>query len=275
MLSDLAHLESLRLTTSHNNSAVVSGTDSPYAWVRLAASVAFGTAGGVGMWSMPVVLPSVQAEFGVLRADASLPFTLTMLGFAFGGVAMGRLQDRFGILVPALLGVGALSLGFFAASISPGLWTFALSYMLIGVGASATFGPIMTDVSFWFTTRRGIAVAIAAAGNYVAGTIWPPVIQHAVAAEGWRPAHADISLACLAIMLPLLFLLRRPAPRNAQHRLRPRAQVNSTYRQAFCRHCFASQDSLAASQWQCPRSISWPIAATSVTASRAAPRCCR
>jgi MFS family permease len=215
MLNDLPRLETVRLIASHNNSAVFSGTDSPYAWVRLAASVAFGTVGGVGMWSMPVVLPSVQAEFGVLRADASLPFTLTMLGFAFGGVAMGRLQDRFGILVPALLGVGALSLGFFAASISPGLWTFALSYMLIGIGVSATFGPIMTDVSFWFTTRRGIAVAIAAAGNYVAGTIWPPVIQHAVAAEGWRPAHAGISLACLAIMLPLLLLLWRPAPRNA------------------------------------------------------------
>ena len=196
-------------------SAAHSGIDSPYAWLRLAASVAFGTIGGVGMWSMPVVLPSVQLEFGVLRADASLPFTLTMLGFACGGVAMGRLQDRFGILAPAMLGIGALSLGFFAASISPSLWTFALAYMVIGVGASATFGPIMADVSFWFTTHRGIAVAIAAAGNYIAGTIWPPVIQHAVAAEGWRATHAGISLVCLAIMLPLLAVLRRPSPRNA------------------------------------------------------------
>ena len=106
MLNDLPRLETVRLIASHNSSAVFSGIDSSYAWVRLAASVAFGTVGGVGMWSMPVVLPSVQAEFGVLRADASLPFTLTMLGFAFGGVAMGRLQDRFGILAPALLGTG-------------------------------------------------------------------------------------------------------------------------------------------------------------------------
>jgi MFS family permease len=164
---------------------------------------------------MPVVLPSVQAEFGVLRADASLPFTLSMLGFACGGVVMGRLQDRFGILAPALCGIGALSLGFFAASVSPGLWTFALSYMVIGVGASATFGPIMADVSFWFTTRRSIAVAIAAAGNYFAGTIWPPVIQHVVAVEGWRPTHLGIGVACLMIMLPLLAILRRPAPRQA------------------------------------------------------------
>jgi len=208
-------MESDRLTAPRNSPAAQSGADSSYAWRRLAASVALGTTGGVGMWSMPVVLPAVQAEFGVPRADASLPFTLTMLGFACGGIAMGRLQDRFGILAPALLGIGVLSLGFLAASVSPGLWTFALSYMLIGIGASATFGPLMADVSFWFTTRRSIAVAIAAAGNYLAGTIWPPVIQHAVAAAGWRHTHAGVSLACLAIMLPLLAFLRRPAPRHA------------------------------------------------------------
>ena len=202
------------LTNPSSTAARHSDIDSPYAWVRLAASVALGTIGGVGLWSMPVVMSSVQAEFGVLRADASLPFTLTLFGFACGGVAMGRLQDRFGILAPALLGIGALALGFLAASISPTLWTFALSYLLIGIGGSATFGPLMTDVSFWFTTHRGIAVGIAAAGNYLAGTIWPPVIQHAVAAAGWRQAHAGIALACLAFMLPLLLLLRRPAPRN-------------------------------------------------------------
>jgi MFS family permease len=206
------------LINTRSSAARHSDIDSPYAWVRLAASVAFGTIGGVGMWSVPVVLSSVQVEFGVQRADASLPFTLTMLGFACGGVAMGRLQDRFGILAPALLGIGALSLGFFAAAMSPTLWAFALSYLVIGVGASATFGPLMTDVSFWFTTHRGIAVAIAAAGNYLAGTIWPPLIQHAAAAGGWRQTHVGVGLACLALMLPLLVLLRRPAPRNVAAR---------------------------------------------------------
>ena len=207
------------MTVIREIAPATSGVDSSYAWIRLAAAVVLATAGGAGMWSMPVVLPAVQAEFGVLRADASLPFTLTMLGYACGGVAMGRLQDRFGILIPSLLGTGALSLGFFAASVSPTLWTFALAYLLIGIGGSATFGPIMTDISFWFTARRGIAVAIAAAGNYVAGTIWPPAIQHGVAAAGWRLTHLGIAFACVAIMLPVLAFLRRPAPRNAMARV--------------------------------------------------------
>ncbi len=167
------------------------------------------------MWAMPVVLPAVQTEFGVIRSDASLPYTLSMLGFAFGGVAMGRLQDRFGILLPTALGTCAIALGFASASAAPNLWAFAASYMLIGVGASATFGPIMADISFWFTARRGIAVAIAAAGNYLAGTIWPPVIQRFVATDGWRWTHAAIGLLCLAVMLPLVATFRRPPPRHA------------------------------------------------------------
>src|SRR5271156_3455661 len=102
------------------------GIDSPYARVRLAAVVGLGTVGGVGMWSMPVVLPAVQAEFAVARGDASLPFTLSMLGFALGGVAMGRLQDRFGIVAVVALGIAGLAGGYVAAASAPGLWSFAL-----------------------------------------------------------------------------------------------------------------------------------------------------
>ena len=78
------------------------GVESPFAWLRLVAAVMLGTIGSVGMWSVPVVLPAVQTEFGVARADASLPFTLAMIGFACGGVLMGRLTDRFGIAAPVI-----------------------------------------------------------------------------------------------------------------------------------------------------------------------------
>src|SRR5260370_30089356 len=133
-----ARLESVQLTDLRTSVSRHSDIDSSYAWVRLAASVALGTIGGVGMWTMPVVLSAVQAEFGVLRADASLPFTLTMLGFACGGVVMGALPARLGILARALLGMGTLSLGFFAAPVPPTVCTLALRCLLMGVGGSAT-----------------------------------------------------------------------------------------------------------------------------------------
>jgi MFS family permease len=82
--------------------------DSPTAWLRLGVAVLLSTIGGVGMWSYMVALPAIQADFGVSRADASLPFTMVMFGFAGGGVLMGRLADRFGIALP--LGIGTLAL---------------------------------------------------------------------------------------------------------------------------------------------------------------------
>ena len=188
------------------------GVDSAYAWLRLTAAVVLGTIGSVGMWSVPVALPAVQADFAVARADASLPYTLAMMGFAFGGVVMGRLSDRRGITLPVILAAAALSLGYVAAGYATSLWVFALAYVLIGFGASATFGPVMADLSQWFTRRRGIAVAIASSGNYLAGTIWPPVIQHFIESTGWRTAHIGIGIFCALSMLPLVLVLRRRTP---------------------------------------------------------------
>ena len=188
-------------------------TDSPYAWWRLLIALLLSTVGGAGMWSVVVALPAVQADFGIARADASLPYTLTMVCFGFGGIAMGRLSDRFGIIVPAVLGTVILAAGFGVASLAGGLTAFALAQgLLIGVGASSTFGPLLADTSQWFVRRRGIAVAIAASGNYLAGTLWPPVIQHFIATSGWRATYLGLGVFCLVAMLPLAMALRRRHP---------------------------------------------------------------
>jgi MFS family permease len=181
-------------------------------WLRLCVAVALGTVGGVGMWSVPVVLPAVQAEFAVARGDAALPFTLVMTGFAFGGVAMGRLADRFGVSAPLVIGALSIGAGYVGAGFAGTLWLFALAHLFVGFGCSATFGPLMADISQWFMLRRGLAVAISASGNYVAGALWPPIIQHATEGAGWRTTHIAIGLFCAATMAPLALALRQRSP---------------------------------------------------------------
>jgi len=195
--------------------AAGSATDSPYAWLRLAAAVLIGTIGCISMWSAVVALPAVQAEFGTDRANASLPFTLVMIGFAFGGVLMGRLADRFGIVVPVVGGAVTLGIGYIVSSFSVTLWQFAIAYGVIGLGSSATFAPLMADISHWFTRHRGIAVSVTSSGSYLAGTVWPPIVQYFIATAGWRQTHIGIGVLCIATMLPLTFLVLRPhAPIN-------------------------------------------------------------
>ncbi|HLL27139.1 MAG TPA: MFS transporter [Xanthobacteraceae bacterium] len=183
--------------------------ESAYAWVRLFTGLALGTVGSVGMWSVVVALPAVQAEFAVARAEASLPFTFAMIGFGIGAVILGQLADRFGIVVSLLGGAAALCVGYIAESLAPNLWMFALAAGVAGFGSSATFAPLLADMSHWFVRRRGIAVAIVGCGNYLAGTVWPPVVQHFIAADGWRPTHFGIGLFCAAASPLALVLLRR------------------------------------------------------------------
>jgi MFS family permease len=183
--------------------------ESTYAWVRLFTSLAIGTIGSVGMWAVVVTLPAVQAEFGVARADASLPYTLTMVGFGVGTVVLGRLVDRLGIVPPLIGATLTLGLAFIVSGTAPSLLTFALANLLIGAGCAATFAPMIADISHWFTRRRGIAVAICAAGNYMGGAVWPPIVQRLIEAGGWRQAQVVVGVTVLLGMLPLTAVLRR------------------------------------------------------------------
>ena len=183
--------------------------DSRYAWQRLLIALGLATIGVIGLWSVVVTLPAIEAEFGVDRGGASVPFSATMIGFAVGGILMGRLTDKFGVRTPVILGSISISLGYILASQASSMWQFTLAQaFLIGMfGSSSTFGPLVADVTLWFVRRRGIAVAIVASGNYLAGTIWPPLLQYAIDAFGWRMAHLSIGVFCLVTMPPLALAL--------------------------------------------------------------------
>jgi MFS family permease len=194
--------------------ADASDIDGPAAWMRLAVAIALGTIGGVGMWSVVVVLPAVQADFGIARGEASLPYTFAMVGLAIGGVVLGRATDRFGIMLPAIGGGLMLGLGYVIAGIAPNIWVFALAHgLFIGMlGSAAVFGPLMAHVSLWFNKRRGIAVAICACGNYIAGAFWPQVVRFMLEAWGWRMTHLAIAAIVVVTMTPLALMLRRKPP---------------------------------------------------------------
>ena len=192
-------------------------TDSPYAAARLFVTLLLMMLGASGMYVVPVVLPEVQAEFGVARADASMPYSLLLIGFGVGGLLMGRLADRFGVMVPLLLGAAGLGMGFVVAGHARDIWTFALAHgFLMGLlGSAATFSPLLADTSLWWVRRRGIAVAICASGNYLGGAVWPPIVQHFVETYGWRQSYLGMGIFCGVAMGLLALAMRRRPPRSA------------------------------------------------------------
>jgi MFS family permease len=172
------------------------------------------TLGGSSMYVVSVVLPEVQKEFDVSRADASLPYTLMMLGFGAGGLAMGKLADKWGVHVALWIGALGVGSGFILAGMASNIWLFALAHgLLMGLlGSSSTFAPLLADTSLWWDKRRGIAVAVCASGNYLAGSIWPALAQQGVETLGWRETYIWIGIVCGLGMLALSFLMKQRPP---------------------------------------------------------------
>ena len=192
--------------------------DSRHAWWRLFATLLLMTIGSAGMYVVSVMLPAVQAEFGISRAEASLPYTLLMIGFGLGCVLMGKLADRFGIVPVILTGALSLGLGFAASGWVGSVTGYALVQgLLVGLfGSSTTFVPLIADTTLWFAKRRGIAVAVCASGNYLAGAVWPPVVQHFVESVGWRHTYIGLGVFTVLSMFLLAGAMRAKSPAATQ-----------------------------------------------------------
>jgi MFS family permease len=239
-------------------STAIDDDGSPYAWMRLGLALLIGTIGCASMYISAVVLPAVQAEFGVSRGDASLPYMFTMVGFGIGGLLMGRLADRFGVMVPLLIGSVSVGLGFALAGVATNIWMLALVQgVLIGLlGSSAMFVPLIADTSHWFTRRRGIAVAICASGNYLAGVIWPPTVQYFVAGYGWRATYEGIAIFSFVTLTGLSLLMRRRPPAVSAGRVPALADVAAS--RPFGLSPAAAQWSLCAAGVACCVAMSMP-----------------
>ena len=189
-----------------------------YPVVRLCASLLLMTIASSSMYGAVLVVQPAAAEFDTGRGAGSMPYTLFMIGFGLGGIVMGRLCDRLGILVPALLASLCLPTGLLLAARTTELWQFSVSLgVLCGLfGVAGTFAPVVSDISHWFSARRGLALGIVISGTYLAGAVWPPIVQHLLDTLGWRETFHALGLMTLFTMLPLSLVLYR-RPRIAHH----------------------------------------------------------
>lgn len=189
--------------------------DSGYSWTRLALTLAIAMVANVGMWAIIVIMPAVEAEFGAGRAEASLPYTLTMIGFAVGNFVVGRAVDRWRVTRVLVACTVLIAGGYGLAILSPSIMVLSVAQLIVGFGTSVGFGPLIADISHWFARRRGIAVAITASGNYLSGAIWPMVLASFLAEDGWRTVYGILAAITLVTLIPLAFALRRSVPEDA------------------------------------------------------------
>jgi MFS family permease len=189
--------------------------DSRYSWTRMVITLFVAIIINAGMWEIIAIMPAVQLEFGVDRVGASLPYTLTMIGFGIGNFVIGKAVDRFGVSLSLIGAAVGVAVGLYLATISTSIVMMSFAQLLIGLASAVGFGPLIADISHWFLKRRGIAMAIVASGNYLSGSIWTLVLADTLNTQGWRGVYILLAIVTLVVVIPLALILRRRLPEEA------------------------------------------------------------
>lgn len=189
--------------------------DSLYSWFRLAVTLIIAIFANTGMWAVITVMPSLETDFGTTRSLTSLPFTLNMIGFAVGNLVIGRIIDRLGVTISVITAALASASAYFLSSQVDSFYALTALHLLLGFGTAAGFGPLISDISHWFLRHRGIAVALIASGNYLAGGLWPLFLSDILLDQGWREAYQVLGQLTVIVIIPLSLLLRRKVPESA------------------------------------------------------------
>ncbi|MDA1097435.1 MAG: MFS transporter [Proteobacteria bacterium] len=185
-----------------------------YGWVILFASLLIHSIGLGAPNILFVTLKPIANDLASARAVPSLAYALLMIGTGIGGIGMGWWLDKRGVMEPVLFGAVMIGLGSFVASQAEGKWGLYLANgVLMGLlGKAAMIAPLVANATRWFDHRRGLAVAIIASGQGVAGIVWPPLVRYINDVADWRTVYQYYGVFVLVTMIPLALLLRPKPP---------------------------------------------------------------
>ena len=140
--------------------SIIVKADSGLAWIRLLLVFILCALGFIGMWSVVMILPSIETEFQISRSSVTVPYVLTMFGFGIGNIIVGKFSDKYGIKKPIVFGFTILIVLYFVSVLSPNFYILSIIQFGLGFSSAVFFGPMMNDISYFFNKNRGLAIPI-------------------------------------------------------------------------------------------------------------------
>ena len=201
--------------------------DSRQAWLRLFLVFTMSVLGTAGMWSVVIIMPSIQNEFQLDRAASTYPYVTTMFGYGFGNVIIGRMLDKIGIKKPIIFALSLLITSYLLSTLANNILWLSIIQFFLGFSAAAFFGPMMADISKYFNKRKGLAVSLVASGQHLCGAIWPFIIKDFLIEGDWRNAHLFIALIC-SIFIPILFYFIGNKSPNSKNNILVLEEIKNT-----------------------------------------------
>jgi MFS family permease len=193
---------------------------SPPSSIETKASWAVATAALVTMlmafgaaWITAVALKDIAAQVDGVRSIPALASALAWLGSGVGGILMGRIAEKVGTRWTVIFGSLMIAVGLAISTLGPP-WPLWIGHgIFIGlIGLGGINAPMYIYVSRWFDRRRGSALALISSGSYLAGAMWPPMFERAIANFGWRETMLWYALAEVVVIIPLAVIYFRAPP---------------------------------------------------------------
>lgn len=176
-------------------------------------------------WGVFVV--PLENQFGWLRTQTSLAFTLNIMLFAVGNIATGLLSRRFRF--STLLRIGALMMGagFFLTSLASHAWQLYFTYSLLcGFGAGLAYNCVVSAIPQWFPEKPALMTGILLVGYALSSAIFGPLCNAVISESGTASAFRLISLVSLFGLLLTSF--RTAVPTEAQKKSLPSPVLRTT-----------------------------------------------
>ncbi|MCC7492396.1 MAG: OFA family MFS transporter [Fimbriimonadaceae bacterium] len=189
-------------------------------WLVLVGALLIQTILGTVYGFSVFVKPLTAAPFGWTNSEVQWAFNLALLVFALTMIPAGRLQDKRGPRLPALIGAGLLFVAYLLTSRVDGpedkvLWW--LSYGVLG-GAGIGFAYVcpIAALAKWFPDIKGLITGIAVAGFGGGAAVFGPSVSDYLNPDKGGHTLSEFFLvhaigAGIAVLIGALLLRNPPA----------------------------------------------------------------
>jgi len=166
-----------------------------------------------------VFFKPVMTEFGWTSAMTSGAFSLSQLLYGLMGIVTGGFNDRFGPRIVLTICGLLVGLGYFFMSGISSIWQLYLFYgVIIGIGISGFYVPLLSTIARWFTNRRSMMTGIVLAGMGFGALFMPPVANQLISAFSWRTSYIILGILVLVVVLVgAQFMRRDPHQKRLLH----------------------------------------------------------
>lgn len=155
---------------------------------------------------------ALSEEFGWSKAEASLPYTVAIIAFAFIMVPAGRLQDKIGPKWVATLGGLLIGAGCILASFLPSVPGLVFAFgILAGSGIGLGYASTTPAAVKWFAPeKKGLITGVVVGGFGLASIYIAPLTKYLLHEYGVFTSFRILGFLFLAITLPLSQLIVNP-----------------------------------------------------------------